>query len=180
MPYPRRRVLCAEPHEDTCRLVNTLLEQQGHEVVPARTMSECIGLAGAGDFDLYMLDDDYIDGTALQLCKRLREMTPGTPILFFSARAFERDRELALEAGIPPRVVNVITGPGGSAGAALATHPGVGKVAFTGETTTGQEIMRRGRQALTEAAPAFTFRLPLKFSPRARFPLPDSLSSGCV
>ncbi|HET7520495.1 MAG TPA: aldehyde dehydrogenase family protein [Candidatus Limnocylindria bacterium] len=50
--------------------------------------------------------------------------------------------ELALEAGIPPGVVNVITGPGGSAGAALATHHGVGKVAFTGETTTGQEIMR--------------------------------------
>src|SRR6187402_634899 len=50
--------------------------------------------------------------------------------------------ELALEAGFPPGVVNVITGPGGSAGAALAAHPGVGKIAFTGETTTGQEIMR--------------------------------------
>jgi len=50
--------------------------------------------------------------------------------------------ELALEAGLPAGVVNVITGPGGSAGAALAAHPGVGKVAFTGETTTGQEIMR--------------------------------------
>ena len=32
--------------------------------------------------------------------------------------------------------------PGGSAGAAIAAHPGIGKVAFTGETTTGQEIMR--------------------------------------
>ncbi len=99
MPYPRRRVLCAEPHEDTCRLVTVLLERQGHEVVPADTMAECVRLAGASGFDLYMLDDDYIDGTALQLCKRLREMTPGTPILFFSARAFARDRELALEAG---------------------------------------------------------------------------------
>jgi acyl-CoA reductase-like NAD-dependent aldehyde dehydrogenase len=51
--------------------------------------------------------------------------------------------ELALEAGFPAGVVNVITGPGGSAGAALAGHPGVGKIAFTGETTTGQEIMRQ-------------------------------------
>ncbi len=50
--------------------------------------------------------------------------------------------ELALEAGFPPGVVNVLTGPGGTAGAALAGHEGVGKVAFTGETTTGQEIMR--------------------------------------
>ncbi|HUR16585.1 MAG TPA: aldehyde dehydrogenase family protein [Candidatus Limnocylindrales bacterium] len=50
--------------------------------------------------------------------------------------------QLALEAGFPPGVVNVVTGPGGTAGAALAGHPGVGKVAFTGETTTGQEVMR--------------------------------------
>ena len=50
--------------------------------------------------------------------------------------------ELALEAGFPAGVVNVVTGPGGSAGAAIAGHSGIGKVAFTGETTTGQEIMR--------------------------------------
>ena len=50
--------------------------------------------------------------------------------------------ELALEAGFPAGVLNVVTGPGGTAGAAIAAHPGVGKVAFTGETTTGQEIMR--------------------------------------
>jgi acyl-CoA reductase-like NAD-dependent aldehyde dehydrogenase len=50
--------------------------------------------------------------------------------------------ELALDASFPPGVVNVVTGPGGTAGAALAAHPGVGKIAFTGETATGQEIMR--------------------------------------
>jgi betaine-aldehyde dehydrogenase len=50
--------------------------------------------------------------------------------------------QLALEAGFPPGVINVVTGPGGSAGAAIAGHQGIGKVAFTGETTTGQEIMR--------------------------------------
>jgi acyl-CoA reductase-like NAD-dependent aldehyde dehydrogenase len=50
--------------------------------------------------------------------------------------------ELALEAGFPPGVVNVVTGPGGTVGSAICAHPGVGKVAFTGETTTGQEIMR--------------------------------------
>jgi DNA-binding response OmpR family regulator len=99
MPYPRRRVLCAEPHEDTCRLITVMLERQGHEVVSANTVAECVRLVDEGGFDLYMVDDDYIDGTALQLCKRLREMTPETPILFFSAQAFRRDRERAFEAG---------------------------------------------------------------------------------
>jgi betaine-aldehyde dehydrogenase len=50
--------------------------------------------------------------------------------------------ELALEAGMPAGVLNVVTGPGDTAGASIAAHPGIGKVAFTGETTTGQEIMR--------------------------------------
>ena len=50
--------------------------------------------------------------------------------------------ELALEAGLPPGVLHVVTGPGGTVGASIAAHPGIGKVAFTGETTTGQEIMR--------------------------------------
>jgi acyl-CoA reductase-like NAD-dependent aldehyde dehydrogenase len=53
-----------------------------------------------------------------------------------------RIAELALEAGFPPGVLNVVTGPGATAGAAIAAHPGIGKVAFTGETATGQEIMR--------------------------------------
>ena len=50
--------------------------------------------------------------------------------------------ELALEAGLPAGVLNVLTGPGPIAGGGLAAHPGVGKIAFTGETATGQEIMR--------------------------------------
>ena len=48
--------------------------------------------------------------------------------------------ELALEAGIPAGVVNVVTGPGSEVGEAIATHPGVDKVAFTGETRTGRRI----------------------------------------
>jgi Aldehyde dehydrogenase family len=50
--------------------------------------------------------------------------------------------ELVMEAGIPPGVVNVAPGFGETAGAALASHPGVEKVAFTGSHTTGQSIIR--------------------------------------
>ncbi len=50
--------------------------------------------------------------------------------------------QLALDSGIPPGVVNVITGPGASVGSYLAGHPGIGKVAFTGETATGRTIMK--------------------------------------
>ncbi|WP_280506997.1 aldehyde dehydrogenase family protein [Nocardia flavorosea] len=48
---------------------------------------------------------------------------------------------LALEAGIPPGVLNVVNGYGSSVGAALAAHPGVDKVSFTGSTATGRKIL---------------------------------------
>ena len=48
--------------------------------------------------------------------------------------------ELIVEAGFPPGVVNIVTGPGEPTGAALVGHPGVDKIAFTGSTATGRAI----------------------------------------
>lgn len=53
-----------------------------------------------------------------------------------------RTAELLLEAGLPPGVINVVTGRGAEAGAALAGHPDVDRVAFTGSTVTGREIIK--------------------------------------
>ena len=53
-----------------------------------------------------------------------------------------RMAELATEVGFPPGTINVVPGPGPVVGAHLVTHPGVEKVAFTGSTSTGGEIMR--------------------------------------
>jgi len=59
------------------------------------------------------------------------ELTPLT------ALEFER---LALEAGLPEGVVNVVAGPGSTCGARLVEHPDVAKVAFTGSTAVGRSI----------------------------------------
>lgn len=49
--------------------------------------------------------------------------------------------ELALEAGLPPGVLNVVPGLGSTVGAALAQHPDVDLLSFTGSTVTGRKIM---------------------------------------
>jgi betaine-aldehyde dehydrogenase len=49
--------------------------------------------------------------------------------------------QLALEAGVPPGVLNVVTGPGDRVGAAIAAHPGVDLVSLTGDSETGKRIM---------------------------------------
>jgi acyl-CoA reductase-like NAD-dependent aldehyde dehydrogenase len=53
-----------------------------------------------------------------------------------------RMAELAAEVGFPPGSINVVPGPGTTVGAHLVRHPGVDKIAFTGSTETGGEIMR--------------------------------------
>jgi aldehyde dehydrogenase (NAD+)/betaine-aldehyde dehydrogenase len=50
--------------------------------------------------------------------------------------------ELAGEVGFPPGAINIVPGPGQTVGSHLVRHPGVDKIAFTGSTATGAEIMR--------------------------------------
>ena len=56
--------------------------------------------------------------------------------------------EIVQEAGVPPGVVNIVTGFGATAGAALAAHPGVDKIAFTGSTEVGKLIVQAAARDL--------------------------------
>src|SRR6185436_17656849 len=56
--------------------------------------------------------------------------------------------EIAVEVGFPPGVLNIITGSGGVVGQALVEHPGINKIAFTGDTSTGKGIMRTAADTL--------------------------------
>jgi betaine-aldehyde dehydrogenase len=49
---------------------------------------------------------------------------------------------IALEAGLPPGVLNVVTGPGSQVGEALVKHPAVRKISFTGSTEIGTHVMK--------------------------------------
>jgi acyl-CoA reductase-like NAD-dependent aldehyde dehydrogenase len=56
--------------------------------------------------------------------------------------------ELAMDVGFPPGVLNVVTGAGSTVGQALVEHPGIDKIAFTGDTSTGRSIMRGAADTL--------------------------------
>lgn len=60
--------------------------------------------------------------------------------------------ELVLEAGFPEGVVNIVTGFGEKAGAALASHPGISKIAFTGSTEVGKAIARAAAENVTRVS----------------------------
>src|SRR5215212_2275559 len=56
--------------------------------------------------------------------------------------------EIAVEVGLPPGVLNVVTGPGSTLGKIIVAHPGIDKIAFTGDTSTGRGIMRGAADTL--------------------------------
>lgn len=56
--------------------------------------------------------------------------------------------EIANEAGLPPGVLNIVTGPGGTVGTAMTTHPHVRRISFVGESTTGKTVMRNAASQL--------------------------------
>lgn len=58
----------------------------------------------------------------------------------YTSRTVLRLAELTVEAGFPDGVVNVVTGYGAEAGAALVDHPAIAKISFTGSTATGSAI----------------------------------------
>lgn len=69
------------------------------------------------------------------------EHTPLTMIRF---------AELCEECGLPPGVLNVVTGPGETVGAALAAHAGVDKIGFTGSTAVGKQISRSAAESVKQ------------------------------
>ena len=69
-------------------------------------------------------------------CAVVLKPDPQTPVTAL------RLAELAAEVGFPAGAINIVPGDGPTTGAYLVRHPGVDKVAFTGSTRTGGEIMR--------------------------------------
>jgi DNA-binding response OmpR family regulator len=92
-------ILYVEDDEDTRELVIYLLTRSNYKVVPAEDYDDALLLARANQFDLYLIDNWMSGGSGVDLCKKLREFNPWTPILFYSGGAYERDRQQAFAAG---------------------------------------------------------------------------------
>jgi len=93
------RILCVDDHEDTPEMLKLLLAQSDYLVHPAHSVEEALQLARTHEFDLYVLDKRLPDGTGLDLCTELNELTPGVPCIFYSGDALEMNRLEALAAG---------------------------------------------------------------------------------
>jgi CheY-like chemotaxis protein len=101
MSEGKRRILCAESNKDVGDLIALMLTRKGYEVESVQTAAACLKVAATDRFDLYILNDTYIDADSLELCRQLREMDPITPVLLFSLESPGPQRkEQAVQTGI--------------------------------------------------------------------------------
>lgn len=78
------RILFVDDHEDTRTIVTTLLGMDGYEVTASESVADGLKQAKTQTFDLYLLDSRFADGSGKELCEKLRDFDPHTPIIFYS------------------------------------------------------------------------------------------------
>lgn len=96
MPAEKRRILCAEANRDVGDLIVLMLEKKGYAVRTVQTVADCLEVAAAERFDLFILNDTYIDGDSIDLCRELRASNPQTPVLLFSLDSTGHNRQHAV------------------------------------------------------------------------------------
>ena len=99
------RVLCVDENEDCRDMLSAVLRFWRIEARAVATATEALSLIQAERFDLYLLDAWLPDLDGFELCRRMRDLDPHTPILFFSGAPHEWDRKRGIEAGANAYVV---------------------------------------------------------------------------
>jgi CheY-like chemotaxis protein len=87
------RILFVDNHEDTRIVILTWLSVLGYEASGAEGAAEALKMAQQDRFDLYLLDSRFADVTGKELCEKLRELDPDTPIVFYTAETPPRIKD---------------------------------------------------------------------------------------
>lgn len=93
------RVLYVDDHEDSGFMFQQLLSLSDYEVSIAVTMAEALRLAKSEEFDLYVLDRRLPDGSGIELCHQLNQISPKVAVIFYTGDAYELHRQEGLNAG---------------------------------------------------------------------------------
>jgi DNA-binding response OmpR family regulator len=99
MTAPNLRILYSEDDPDSREIVCLILVKEGFEIICPDSSEDVLRIANEQKFDAYLLDSWTPGMSGFELCKRIKEFDAHTPIIFYSAAAFEGDKDEALAAG---------------------------------------------------------------------------------
>lgn len=95
----RHRVLCVDDDEDAREMLSVFLKYSNIDVSCAESAEEAWELIKVDNFDLYLLDSWLPGVDGFELCRQIRAVDLQTPILFYSAAAYDADQQKGIEAG---------------------------------------------------------------------------------
>src|SRR2546422_10151522 len=98
-------ILYIEDDQDTRELVTYVLVRSNYKVIPVQNYDDALLLARTNSFDLHLIDNWISGGSGIDLCKKLREFDPWTPILFYSGAGYGHDKQQAFAAGAQAHLV---------------------------------------------------------------------------
>ena len=99
MRSQKGRILCMDDNVDSRELVRLTLLSEGYDITCVQTGREAIDLVRREHFDLLIFDNWLPGLTGTEVTKLIRQFNQTTPILFYSAAAYESDKQAAFEAG---------------------------------------------------------------------------------
>ena len=94
-----RHILSVEDNKDSSEMIAIFLQSVGYRVTSAPPIAEALKLLEGHDYDLFLLDRILPDGDGIDLCKEIRATDTLTPIVFYSAAAYDHDKERGMAAG---------------------------------------------------------------------------------
>jgi len=111
----QKHILCVDDDKDSCELITFMLKASSDlDVSSVHTATDAVSLIASQTFDLYILDYRLPGLTGIELCRLIRKSDSDTPIVFFTAMAYEKDRKSAMEAGanvylVKPNDIEIFT-----------------------------------------------------------------------
>ena len=99
MVSPGVRILCAEADENTRQMLSLLLGFAGFDVCFAATVRQAQEFAESESFDLCLVDEQFPDGSGVDLIRQMRVRDKEVPIIMQSAQAYRADVQKGFNAG---------------------------------------------------------------------------------
>jgi CheY-like chemotaxis protein len=99
MPSANPSILYVDDDEVMCFTLIKVLKRENYEAIAVGSVQEALELAHRESFDLYILDNFFLEGNGTSLCYGIREFDPHTPIIIYSGASRDSDRDQAFRAG---------------------------------------------------------------------------------
>lgn len=91
-------ILCIEDDSDTCELLEFVFKKKGCQVSSCSN-NDCLKITEEQRFSAIILDNYFGELSGVDICRRILEIYPSTPIIFFSGEARQSEIDIAIKAG---------------------------------------------------------------------------------